>query len=300
MKKAILGYLGFFVVAMGTLVVSHFIGQNQDLRRSASTDKVDLSLNAPTTIVQGQDFTVDVIVDRTNTRQVTAADIQLNVSPAGSVQLREITKGNYFATSNMQVPPAPGNGYDTVGTQLLNDRATRRLAVGALCDYCYIGAAPNPNTYNLVQCPANPQCYPKTTTGTLATYHFTALTPGTVTFSFVGNPSSTEPTGTQIAATNSDTNVVGDLGTKNVTITSSTAPSPTPTTGAPSPTPGVINACSADINQSGQVTITDYTILRNDYLRVPPQNPRSDINGDGTVNLTDYTILRSFYLATCP
>ncbi len=53
---------------------------------------------------------------------------------------------------------------------------------------------------------------------------------------------------------------------------------------------GYGNICDADLNQSGSVTIHDYTILRN---RLNTSDPVADLNGSGNVNTADYTILRN-------
>ncbi|OGV96246.1 hypothetical protein A2W24_04055 [Microgenomates group bacterium RBG_16_45_19] len=253
MKKAIYGYLGFFTIAMGTLIISHYITQSQELRRAASTDRVDLSINAPASVNVGQEFSVAIIVDRTNTLNVTAADIRLSITPPTAVTLTGITKGNYFAEPNMQVPPPSGNtmGWDTLGTQLYKDLPTMRYAIGALCDYCYLGPSPSPNTppNNLAQCPANPQCYPKNTTGTLATYTFTANQSGTVNLSFVAYDGTN---GTQVAAVSSDVNVSGDL---TGDATEILGPPPTACGGADISANGTANGTD------GRVNAADYNYL---------------------------------------
>ncbi len=53
---------------------------------------------------------------------------------------------------------------------------------------------------------------------------------------------------------------------------------------------GYGNICDADLNNSGRVTVTDYTILRN---RLNTNDPVADLNGSGLVTTTDYTILRN-------
>jgi hypothetical protein len=54
---------------------------------------------------------------------------------------------------------------------------------------------------------------------------------------------------------------------------------------------GVGNACDADFNQSGLVTATDYTILRN---ALGTDDPNVDVDGSGLVTVLDYTIVRDW------
>ena len=53
---------------------------------------------------------------------------------------------------------------------------------------------------------------------------------------------------------------------------------------------GYGNICDADLNNSGLVTSSDYTILRN---ALNTANAIADLNGSGLVTSTDYTILRN-------
>ncbi len=53
---------------------------------------------------------------------------------------------------------------------------------------------------------------------------------------------------------------------------------------------GYGNLCDADLNNSGLVTVTDYTILRN---ALNSTNPVADLNHSGRVTVADYTILRN-------
>ncbi len=53
---------------------------------------------------------------------------------------------------------------------------------------------------------------------------------------------------------------------------------------------GYGNICDADLNNSGQVTVADYTILRN---RLNTADPVADLNHSGNVTVADYTILRN-------
>lgn len=296
-RRFIAAYLSIFTLLVGTLVGLKLMGEGQDIRQSASTNNVDLSLNAPDSVARNQQFTVSVIVNNTNGRQVTAADIRLNY-PANIIRLDSITKGNYFATNNMAAP-APTNtyGWDNVGMVLLQDAATTgvgRYALGALCDYCRLGTTcQNPANYPnactiLPLCTAtsagsNPTCYPKTNgpsnPGTLATYTFTALTAGTANLTL---------TGTEVAALNADTNVAGDLVGDSVVVVSS-VPSPSPTSGT-TPT-----ACNADFSNDGNVNMADYGIFRQNFAQNPPTVAATDLNGDGNVNMADYGLFRQYF-----
>jgi hypothetical protein len=293
MKKLLSGYLVIFTLLVGTLVGLRLVDQSQDIRQQASTTNVDLSLNAPASVTRGQTFNVDVIVTRTNNHPVSAADIRLNL-PATHFTINSITPGPFFnRRTAMQVAP-PGTD---PAIRFPNITESNRIALGAMCDYCFLGPTPLPTyqppapTPTLRACSSysvsNPACYPQTAGGLiLATYSVTVRNDaptGTVTLAF-------DTTNTQVASINSDVNVVGDMTSRSLSIA---------TTATPTPTTGAITACNADINQDGTVTSTDYTILRNNYLQSPPSYPRADINGDGTVTSTDYTILRNFYLQTC-
>ncbi len=53
---------------------------------------------------------------------------------------------------------------------------------------------------------------------------------------------------------------------------------------------GYGNICDADLNNSGEVTVADYTILRN---LLNTDDPVADLNHSGHVTVADYTILRN-------
>lgn len=57
--------------------------------------------------------------------------------------------------------------------------------------------------------------------------------------------------------------------------------------------------CAADLNQSGVVDLSDYTILVNNFFKNPLLNSRADVNGDGAVDLTDYSLLAASFLQQC-
>ncbi len=59
---------------------------------------------------------------------------------------------------------------------------------------------------------------------------------------------------------------------------------------------GYGNKCDPDLNNSGRVTVTDYTIMRNVLNQLPSSSPTAaaaDLNGSGRVTVTDYTFLRN-------
>lgn len=58
-------------------------------------------------------------------------------------------------------------------------------------------------------------------------------------------------------------------------------------------------ACAADIDKSGLVDISDYSILVSNAFKNPFPNPAADITKDGTVDLEDYSALVSQFLKTC-
>ncbi len=53
---------------------------------------------------------------------------------------------------------------------------------------------------------------------------------------------------------------------------------------------GYGNICDGDLNNSGRVTVVDYTILRN---ALNTTNAVADLNGSGRVTVVDYTLLRN-------
>ncbi len=53
---------------------------------------------------------------------------------------------------------------------------------------------------------------------------------------------------------------------------------------------GYGNICDGDLNNSGRVTVVDYTILRN---ALNSTDPVADLNGSGRVTVVDYTLLRN-------
>jgi beta-glucanase (GH16 family) len=90
--------------------------------------------------------------------------------------------------------------------------------------------------------------------------------------------------------------------TSTPTKTATPTKIPTPTiTRTPTPTlpPGSITACHADIDQSGFVDLTDYSMLVADFFKSQPNRPRSDIDGSGFVDISDYARLVQFFFQTC-
>ena len=58
------------------------------------------------------------------------------------------------------------------------------------------------------------------------------------------------------------------------------------------------NMCDADLDNSGQVDLADYSLFRNAFGDSAPLSPASDnadLNGDGIVNLSDYSLFRSMF-----
>lgn len=73
-------------------------------------------------------------------------------------------------------------------------------------------------------------------------------------------------------------------------------PTPVPSS---TPIPDENPACSADINEDGQIDLADYTIMVSDFFVEPPTHSRTDITKDGIVDLADYTILVNYFFQTC-
>ncbi len=86
-----------------------------------------------------------------------------------------------------------------------------------------------------------------------------------------------------------------------------TAPSNTPTktpTSAPSFTPSITPSvtpvvCTGDIDGDGSVGLLDYSVLVQNFLRVPLTNPKADLNNDGRCDLLDYSVLVTHFLKPC-
>ena len=55
-----------------------------------------------------------------------------------------------------------------------------------------------------------------------------------------------------------------------------------------------------DVNNDGEISITDYTLIRLHYLELSLLNQeeqnRADVNGDGVVDETDYDLVRDYIL----
>lgn len=293
-KKMLSSLLALCVLVVGMAVGTALVMKPQDIRQQASETAVDLNLAGPASVAPGAQFQVNVVATNLHAHQVTAADIRVNYDNT-KLTLNNVVPGQFFNRRSAMQRAVPGN---EPAIRFPNISEPNRIALGAFCDYCYLGPSPLPTQQPPAPTPSvgpcgtvDPACYPISTAnqGTdmiLATYTFTALAnaSGTASITF-------DNTNTQVASIGNDTNVVGDRIGTSVTI-NAVVPTATPTGVGPS-------ACSADINQDGTVTTTDYTILRNNYLQSPPTYPRADINGDGTVTTTDYTILRNFYLQTC-
>lgn len=65
-----------------------------------------------------------------------------------------------------------------------------------------------------------------------------------------------------------------------------------------------VTACEANINQQGQVDLTDYSLLVQDFMKgLPPHQPptysRTDINNSGLVDIYDYSLFVQFFGQTC-
>lgn len=57
-----------------------------------------------------------------------------------------------------------------------------------------------------------------------------------------------------------------------------------------------LDLCKADINSDSIIDISDYSILALDFLRTPPNNPRTDLTGDNLVDIADFSFLASGFL----
>ncbi len=57
--------------------------------------------------------------------------------------------------------------------------------------------------------------------------------------------------------------------------------------------------CRADIDSSGTVNVSDYSLLLRNFLVSPVVLPRADITRDGAVNVSDYAALLASFLQSC-
>lgn len=83
-----------------------------------------------------------------------------------------------------------------------------------------------------------------------------------------------------------------------VVILSAAAPSTPPGTIPPSPVASAAS-CQGDTNNDRVVNLLDYSILVQNFLKTPLQNPAADVTGDGQVNLFDYSIFVTRFLQPC-
>lgn len=64
-------------------------------------------------------------------------------------------------------------------------------------------------------------------------------------------------------------------------------------------TPTNPEVCKADIDQSGVVDASDYSILVANFLQPRQVSPQADINEDGYIDVSDYSILVANFLKNC-
>jgi hypothetical protein len=294
MKKLITGYLVIFVLLIGTVSALQLMQKAGvgDLQRKASTSGIDLTLTpSKTSVAAGEQFTVTVFADPKG-KSMTAADLTINFDATRFTAV-SFTKGTMFDTA------ATGYGgnqattllYDqTTSNGVVNNTAgTARIAVGAVCDKCYLGTAPTPPIAGVVACGTSPapKCYPKTTTGQLAVLTLQAKTgvSGAGAISF-------DATLSQTAELNSDTDATVDRIATSVTI-AGTTPSATPT--------GNGSLCNIDlVAPFGTINLADYGNFKTKYIAYL-QNSTYDASIDfttptGTINLADYGVFKTKYI----
>lgn len=296
MRKFIIGYLVLFFLLISLVVALRLSSTNQDVRQQAAVDNIDFTLVPSKASVSPEEtFTIDVFVT-THSKQLTAVD--LSIQDSGNFDFISFTKSNLFdsvtpygnQTATLLYDQASGGGtYDS-------QTRTARIAVGAVCDPCYIGTPPNPNPDNLPMCLDNPepQCYPKSTnTGAskIATLTLRAKTSGTGSNTFTLTPE------TQSTAINFIDDVTGVRGSAIITINSGTTPNPSPTIGT--------ITCTGDVNKDNKVNSTDFNLVVSNFapLSTCPANDfcTGDVNGDKKVNSTDFNLVVSNFapLVTC-
>jgi hypothetical protein len=306
MKKVIVGYLIIFVTLMGTAIGLQLVQQTGigETRRQASTTGIDLSLTPSTTaqVNRGQTFTVTVFADPKGKR-MTAADLTVTVDTT-RFTIVSFTKGNMFD----QATTPYGNNvpgtllYDqTTGQGSVNNtNGTARIALGAVCDRCYLGAPtpiPTPGQPAIAPCLTNPTpaCYPRTAAGQIGvlTLQVKANAPaGAGTIAFDTNNS-------QTAEVSSDVDATVDRTPISVTVAAA-GPTPTPT--------GTTDRCAgADLStdgttlaKDGKVSASDYNYMMahwtGSFANCPSNNcAGADLSTNGTTLGTDNKVAASDY-----
>jgi len=226
-KKIITAYLGIFVLMMGIIIGTQLITMqsSQDIRRQAIDNGVVLQLTAATSDLEpGDSLTVYARITDPRNYDITAAD--LTFTHSSNLTLNSIVKGDYFETpiSEMNYPPNTDHAnwdpsWDNIGTVLYNNTSQKRFALGALCDYCYLGEGETtPPLNSIPECGSTPpECYVKNTQGVIAVLTFNINGAGDAFINF-------DPQNTQIAALNHDDSVHDNaLGNLEFTIAGSTS-----------------------------------------------------------------------------
>jgi hypothetical protein len=240
MKKLIIGYIGIFVLLLGTLIGLQLVQQPGvgEIRKQAAgvaggaTVQFNTLTSAQRILIPGKESVTVPISMATNQQAVTAADLSIQFTyPNPNTPLLDFTglSGNQTGYFDQ-----PANSYGPLTTYTLYnqsqnagsyDTSTRiaRIALGAPCDRCYLGPTPipTPGQPTIAPCstiPENPpKCYPKPTgtagNGILANLVVRARpnVVGKTTLGFVPFNSSNN-TGTAVAGLGSDTDVVNTLG----------------------------------------------------------------------------------------
>ncbi len=196
-KKIFLPFLAVLVLAIGLLVGTPLIKRVTRLLTPASANLVDLSFSpSKTTLVRGEQFTVNVLIDA-KTYQVSAASVSATFA-SNTLQVQSITVGPFLDQGYF-----PASMTRLLTTTIQSGRGT--IIVGAACP----NVVPTPN-------PASTPCLVKSGAGILATFNMQVLANaplGGTQLSF-----DTSGGNTAVAAISSSTSVLGDSFPLNLTI----------------------------------------------------------------------------------
>jgi len=167
-KKIFIGYFLVVFMLIGILAGMKLVEQSQRLEKEAAVTNgaiYSFSTTSPRILIPGKESAQVNVLINTNGQQVTAADLDVDVTPSTILDIVGISNSGFFNLA--------ANSYGSRDTfTLLVTPTAGRIAVGAPCDRCYLGPSPTPGGPTIMPCASgsNPQCYPKAanTSGTIA------------------------------------------------------------------------------------------------------------------------------------
>lgn len=283
-QKNILGGVIALTIIIGGAAAGSILVQRKTEAPKASSNLVDIALNAPSTANPGDSITVDVIITTTNTLSMTAADITFDYD-TNVFTLDSISNGNVFQATPQQYATNEDSTQPLNGIELLNKPTQARFAVGAVCDQCYLGS-PDSNHPEILECNSNitPQCYPKVVTNSTAN-NLLARATFTVKQNAPSGNTTINLANAQVAALSQDSNnAIGDVSAATVEIASNNS--------------NPIQACDYNLNSDSAVNIIDVSMVAADFGK-SASSSNYDFNSDGTVNIIDVSMVASYFGTSC-